>query len=78
MDDMKSKKVNMIYITHYLDEVFRICDRASVFRDGENSGTFEIHSTDPKTLIKAMLGKELSDDRKKKLFLKLQSLSLRK
>ncbi len=62
MDDMKSKKVNMIYITHYLDEVFRICDRASVFRDGENSGTFEINSTDPKTLIKAMLGKELSDE----------------
>jgi len=62
MDDMKTKQVNMIYITHYLDEVFRICDRASVFRDGENSGTFDIETTDSKTLIKAMLGKELTDE----------------
>ncbi|MFW6262525.1 MAG: sugar ABC transporter ATP-binding protein [Thermotogota bacterium] len=62
MDDMKNKQVNMIYITHYLDEVFRVCDRASVFRDGENSGTFEIKTTNSKTLIKAMLGKELKDE----------------
>ena len=62
MDDMKHKKVNMIYITHYLDEVFRVCDRASVFRDGENSGTFNVKTTDSKSLIKAMLGKELKDE----------------
>jgi len=62
MDDMKKKSVNMIYITHHLEEVFRICDRASVFRDGENAGTFNISEVDSSTLVKAMLGKELKDE----------------
>ena len=42
MDDLKLKKVNMIYISHHLDEVFRVCDRATVLRDGQNAGTFEL------------------------------------
>jgi ABC-type sugar transport system ATPase subunit len=62
MDDMKKKNVNMIYITHHLEEVFRICDRASVFRDGDNAGTYSISEVETATLVKAMLGKELKDE----------------
>ncbi|NLX32862.1 MAG: sugar ABC transporter ATP-binding protein, partial [Thermotogaceae bacterium] len=51
MDDLKSKKVTMIYISHYLDEVFRVCDRATVLRDGENAGVFKIGEVDLKTLV---------------------------
>jgi ABC-type sugar transport system ATPase subunit len=62
MDDLKKKKVNMIYISHHLDEVFRICDRATVLRDGENSGVFEVKDVDLKTLVRAMLGRTLKEE----------------
>lgn len=38
MNTLKEKKVTMIYISHYLDEVFQVCDRATVFRDGKKRG----------------------------------------
>jgi len=62
MDDLKLKKVNMIYISHHLDEVFRVCDRATVLRDGQNAGTFEIDKVDLKTLVKSMLGRTLKEE----------------
>ncbi|MBN2218945.1 MAG: sugar ABC transporter ATP-binding protein [Kosmotogaceae bacterium] len=62
MDDLKIKKVNMIYISHHLDEVFRVCDRATVLRDGQNAGTFEIDKVDLKTLVKSMLGRTLKEE----------------
>lgn len=62
MDDLKRKKVTMIYISHYLDEVFRVCDRATVLRDGENAGVFKIGEVDLKTLIRAMLGRTLKEE----------------
>lgn len=62
MDDLKLKKVNMIYISHHLDEVFRVCDRATVLRDGQNAGTFEIDKVDLKTLVKSMLGRALKEE----------------
>ena len=62
MDDLKKKEVNMIYISHHLDEVFRVCDRATVLRDGQNAGTFDIRSVDLKTLVKSMLGRTLKEE----------------
>jgi ABC-type sugar transport system ATPase subunit len=57
--ELKSNQVTMIYISHHLEEVFRICDRVSVLRDGENAGTFEVANVDLKTLIQSMIGKDL-------------------
>ncbi len=62
MDDLKKKKVNMIYISHHLDEVFRVCDRATVLRDGENAGTFQVAKLDVETLVQAMLGRSLKEE----------------
>jgi ABC-type sugar transport system ATPase subunit len=62
LDDLKKKNVNMIYISHYLDEVFRICDRATVLRDGENAGTFNVEEVDTRTLVKAMLGHTIKNE----------------
>ncbi|HNU23028.1 MAG TPA: ATP-binding cassette domain-containing protein [Mesotoga sp.] len=62
MDDLKKKEVNMIYISHHLDEVFRVCDRATVLRDGQNAATFDIRSVDLKTLVKSMLGRTLKEE----------------
>ncbi len=62
LQDLKKKNVNMIYISHYLDEVFKICDRATVLRDGENAGTFNVNEVDTNTLVKAMLGHDIKDE----------------
>lgn len=65
METLKEKKVTMIYISHYLDEVFRVCDRATVFRDGKNIAVYRTAETDMNTLIKAMIGKEIQAEKTK-------------
>lgn len=62
MDDLKKQKVTMIYISHHLEEIFKTCNRVSVLRDGEYSGTFEIDNVDMSTLIKTMLGRDIKEE----------------
>ena len=59
LDLLRKRKVTMIYISHYLDEVFQICDRATVFRDGQNVDTFTIGSVTQRELVTAMIGHEV-------------------
>lgn len=61
MQDLKKHHVTMIYISHHLEEVFQVCERIYVFRDGQNAGTFNVAEVDKPTLIKAMIGKNLSE-----------------
>jgi ribose transport system ATP-binding protein len=53
--------VTMIYISHKLDEIFRIADRITVLRDGEWIGTLPVGEADPQTLIRMMVGRNLSE-----------------
>jgi ribose transport system ATP-binding protein len=48
--------VGVIYVTHRLNEVFRISQRVTVFRDGANVGTFTTAETDMKQLVAAIIG----------------------
>lgn len=48
--------VGVIYVTHRLNEVFRISTRVTVFRDGVNAGLFETAQTDMKQLVAAIVG----------------------
>jgi ABC-type sugar transport system ATPase subunit len=48
---------SVIYITHRLAEVFRICDRVSVLRNGELVATRDVSAFDRKSLIELMLGR---------------------
>jgi len=48
--------VGVIYVTHRLNEVFRISQRVTVFRDGLNVGTFATAATDMKQLVAAIVG----------------------
>ena len=50
------QNVGVIYVTHRLNEVFRISDRVTVLRDGANVGTFDTAQTDMKTLVAAIVG----------------------
>ena len=56
--------VGVIYVTHRLNEVFRISHRVTVLRDGANVGTFATAETDMKTLVAAIVGPKLAADRR--------------
>jgi len=48
--------VGVVYVTHRLNEVFRIADRVTVFRDGRNAGRFVVANTDMRQLVAAIVG----------------------
>jgi ribose transport system ATP-binding protein len=50
------QNVGVIYVTHRLNEVFRISNRVTVLRDGANVGTFKTSETDMRTLVAAIVG----------------------
>ena len=59
--DLKAKGVAIIYISHRLEEVFEICSRAVVLRDGEKVGEMDLSKTSRKELIRIMIGRELTN-----------------
>jgi ribose transport system ATP-binding protein len=58
---LKQKGVTIIYISHRLEEVFRISDRVSVMRDGQYVATKLTRDTNRKELISLMVGRELKE-----------------
>ncbi len=61
VEKVKRKSVTTIYISHRLDEIFRICDRVSVLRDGRNVVTLETRDTNQQELISFMVGRKLEE-----------------
>ncbi len=61
MRDLKARGVGIIFITHFLDQVYEICDRITVLRNGELVGAYEIKDLPRVQLISKMMGKELDD-----------------
>ncbi len=59
---LKQKGVTVIYISHRLEEVFRISDRVSVMRDGRYVTTRMTKDTNRKELISLMVGRELKEN----------------
>jgi ribose transport system ATP-binding protein len=53
---LKATGAAVIYISHYLREVFAIADRIVVLRDGRNAGVFVTGATSPPAIVEAMLG----------------------
>lgn len=58
---LKERGVSIVYISHRLDEIFRITDRITVLKDGEFVGTVNTVDTDKKSLANMMVGRNLSD-----------------
>jgi len=53
---LRGQGVGVIYISHYLDEVFQVCDRIAVLRDGRNAGDFATADASRDDVLLAMLG----------------------
>jgi ABC-type sugar transport system ATPase subunit len=49
----------LVYVSHRLPEVFRLCDRISVLRDGELVGTYDRGAVAPGDIVRAMVGRDL-------------------
>jgi len=58
---LKEQGISIIFITHFIDQVFEITDRISVLRNGELVGFFETHQITKIDLVTKMLGKELKE-----------------
>ncbi|MEA4898112.1 MAG: sugar ABC transporter ATP-binding protein [Christensenellaceae bacterium] len=56
---LKAKGVSIIYISHRMEEIFEVCDRVSVFRDGQYIGTKDLQETSKGELIAMMVGREV-------------------
>jgi inositol transport system ATP-binding protein len=57
---LKESGVAIIYITHKMDEVFKIADKVTVFRDGKHVSTLPASELDRQKLITLMVGRELT------------------
>ena len=58
---LKEKGVSVIYISHKMDEIFKICDEVTVFRDGQMVGTDMVANMDVAKLIQLMVGRNLDE-----------------
>ncbi|MCP1109405.1 ribose transport system ATP-binding protein [Lachnospiraceae bacterium PF1-21] len=54
---LKAKGISIIFISHKLEELFELCDRVTVMRDGEHIWTKQTEDTDSDDLVKAMVGR---------------------
>ncbi|MBX3071976.1 MAG: sugar ABC transporter ATP-binding protein [Thermomicrobiales bacterium] len=61
IEQLQQRGVGIIYVSHKLDEIFRIADRVTVFRDGQLVTTTPIAETSIQQLVTWMVGRELSD-----------------
>jgi L-arabinose transport system ATP-binding protein len=59
---LQSQGRAIIYVSHRLEEIFRLCDAATVFRDGRHVQTFDrLDGVTIHTLVKLMVGREIRD-----------------
>ena len=77
MRDLKSQGVGIIFVTHFLEQVYEVCDRITVLRNGELVGEYEIENLPQVELVAKMMGKELNDltEMDKKAFVPDENLS---
>ncbi len=61
MRNLREKGVGIVFVTHFLDQVYEVCDRITVMRDGQLVGEYAIKDLPRVQLVSKMLGKELDD-----------------
>jgi ribose transport system ATP-binding protein len=59
--ELKAKGVCVIYISHRIEEVYVICDRITVLKDGRNVGTVSVGDVNREQLVSMMIGRQMKD-----------------
>jgi ABC-type sugar transport system ATPase subunit len=59
LEKLKRGGTTLLYVSHRLPEVFRLCDRITVLRDGAYAGTFAKAEVTPERIVRAMVGRDL-------------------
>ena len=57
---LKKSGVTVLYVSHRLEEIFQICDRATIMRDGQFITTLDVAKTSREELIHAMVGRSVA------------------
>jgi rhamnose transport system ATP-binding protein len=60
LDDLKRGGVTLIYVSHRLPEVFRLCDRITAMRDGRYVATFAKAAVTADEVVRSMVGRDLA------------------
>ncbi|MDF7799477.1 sugar ABC transporter ATP-binding protein [Pontiellaceae bacterium B1224] len=61
VEKLKAKGVTIVYISHRMEEIFRLSDRITVLRDGQKIETLNTSDTNLDDLVKLMVGRELKE-----------------
>ena len=61
MRDLKTQGVGIIFVTHFLEQVYAVCDRITVLRNGQLVGEYPIADLPRVKLVAAMMGKDFDD-----------------
>ncbi len=61
LERLKREGVTLIYVSHRLREVFRLCDRITVLRDGRHAGTFDRSCVAEHDIVHAMVGRDIPE-----------------
>ncbi|MCM2424601.1 sugar ABC transporter ATP-binding protein [Streptomyces sp. RKAG337] len=62
--ELHDRGIAIVYVSHRLDELYRICDRVTVLRDGRHVHTGELRDLDRMRLVSMMLGREIAEVRR--------------
>ena len=61
MNTLKAKGIGIIFVTHFLEQVYAVCDRITVLRNGELVGEYEVEKLPRVQLVAKMMGKDFDD-----------------
>ena len=59
--ELKNKGISFVYISHRMEEIFAICDRITILRDGQYAGVRDIPKTSFDEIVAMMVGRELGE-----------------
>ena len=62
----KTNGVTVVFVSHHLDEVFEICDRVTIFRNGKTIATEKINDISPEMVVRHMVGHEMAGNSAKR------------
>ncbi len=61
MRKLKEEGMSIIFVSHFLDQIYEICDRVTILRNGNLVGTYDVESLSRIDLVSKMIGKDLAE-----------------